>query len=207
MWKKLAATALAAGVCYYWAFPGWIDLDSPLAHAVVFDADERILDKHPVQKSIEGGQLVFPFKDYRIQALASFEAKARVLSRKDYRRGRESDLSPIDLALGWGPMSREDIIRKIDISQNGRFYFWQVEEYPIPHNQIVTHSANMHLIPANRMIEQQLRDIDSGDMIRFRGYLVSIDASDGWRWKSSLTRKDSGAGACEIVLVEAIHEV
>lgn len=207
MWKKLVAAAVVAAAYYHWANPAWIDLDSPLAHAVVFNADERVLDKHPVQKSISGGQLVFPFGDYRIHALASFEAKARVLSRKDYRSGREAELSPIDLALGWGPMSREDILQHFDIRQNGRFFFWEVEQYPIPHQQIVMHSANMHMIPANRMIEEQLRDIEAGDVIRFQGYLVSIDASDGWRWKSSLTRKDHGAGACEIVLVESISEV
>jgi hypothetical protein len=29
-------------------------------------------------------------------------------------------------------------------------------------------------------------------------------APDGWRWRSSLTREDTGAGACELVWVERI---
>ena len=37
---------------------------------------------------------------------------------------RESDLAPVDLALGWGRMSDEAILKDIQISQSGRFYFW-----------------------------------------------------------------------------------
>ena len=36
------------------------------------------------------------------------------------------------------------------------------------------------------------------------GWLVQADASDGWRWRSSLSRDDSGAGACEVVYVCSI---
>jgi hypothetical protein len=33
---------------------------------------------------------------------------------------------------------------------------------------------------------------------------VRADASDGWRWISSLKRTDIGAGACELVWVEGL---
>ncbi|MDH4134437.1 MAG: hypothetical protein OEV31_06575 [Gammaproteobacteria bacterium] len=34
---------------------------------------------------------------------------------------------------------------------------------------------------------------------------VWIQASDGWQWRSSLTRTDSGNGACEVVLVKSMR--
>lgn len=206
MRKSLIAVALAIAAGYHWSAPGRVNLVSPLAQAVTFSADDTSLSVQPVQKDVSHLQLAFDFNNYHIRALASFEARARVLGRKDYSHGREAELSPVDLALGWGPMSRDEVLEHIDISQRGRFYFWRVEEYPIPREQIVIHSANMHLIPGNDEVKRQLRTIDTGDNIRFSGYLVRIDADDGWRWQSSLSRSDSGAGACEIVLVESISD-
>ena len=41
-----------------------------------------------------------------------------------------------------------------------------------------------------------------GDIFKFDGYLVEADGQNGYKWVSSLTRSDSGAGACEVVWVE-----
>ena len=57
----------------------------------------------------------FEFKDHQITPLAEFSIKAKVLSRKDYNWGRSSDLSPVDLALGWGNMSDEAVLKSIKI--------------------------------------------------------------------------------------------
>jgi hypothetical protein len=141
---------------------------------------------------------------YRIEALARFDIEARVLSKETYRVDREADLAPVDLALGWGPMSDSAVLDKIRISQGNRFYFWQVDEFPIPREDIVSHSANMHMIPASPAIEDRLKAVREGQVVSLSGYLVEATASDGWRWRSSLTRSDSGAGACELVWVEEV---
>jgi hypothetical protein len=62
----------------------------------------------------------------------------------------------------------------------------------------------MHLIPANGAVENGLGKIRQGQIVRLRGYLVRVDASDGWHWASSLTRDDVGAGACELIWVEDV---
>lgn len=139
--------------------------------------------------------------DYIITPLAEFDITARVLSRKTYHFGREADLSPVDLALGWGRMSDPDVLDQISIRQSNRWYYWSVPEYPIPRREIETYSANMHLIPANDLIEEHLDDIDEGQNIRLKGQLVRVEANDGWRWVSSLNREDTGARACELIYV------
>ncbi len=142
--------------------------------------------------------------DYTVTDLATFRIKAKVLARKDYNIGRESDLSPVDLALGWGNMSDESVLDEIEISQSGRFYRWQVESFPIPRREIETHSANMHLIPATDRIRDEIEKVREGEVIEISGSLVHVTSSeDGWRWRSSLTRDDTGAGACELILVDS----
>ena len=49
--------------------------------------------------------------------LADYSLTAKILSRKNYRSGREGELSPVDFALGWGNMSDEQIVSQFDVSQ------------------------------------------------------------------------------------------
>lgn len=143
-------------------------------------------------------------KDYAITPLQSFEIEARVLSIEHYSFGREADLAPVDLALGWGSMSDEAVLSKIEISQSNRFYHWHVDAFPIPREQIESNSANMHMIPANRTIEKTLKSIRPGQVVKLSGYLVEVKAPDGWHWRSSLSRTDTGNGACELVYVKTL---
>ena len=161
-----------------------------------------MITDEPKQTVIEQAQH-FDFKNYQITPLASFVITAKVLAKNNYRVGRESDLSPTDLALGWKNMSDEAVLNNIVITQSNRWYHWQVQEFPILRSEIETQSANMHLIPATSAIESMINRVKQGEIIEMRGYLVRVDAQDGWHWQSSLTRNDTGAHACELVFVES----
>ena len=160
----------------------------------------------PEQTMLETPE-TFQFKGYNITLLAEFRVRAKVLSKENYRHGREADLSPTDLALGWGRMSDESVLKDIKISQSGRWYMWRVKEFPIPRRELETHSSNMHIIPATPQVERELKKVRKGQIVEFNGYLVNVSADDGWSWQSSLTREDTGNHACEIVYVEHLSIV
>jgi len=40
--------------------------------------------------------------------------------------------------------------------------------------------------------------------VTLRGWLIDVDAADGWHWRTSRTREDTGGGACEIIWVESV---
>ena len=156
----------------------------------------------PLQESLSY-KVELPRKaDMTIKPLAKFSLSARVLSRADYSWDAGAALVPVDLALGWGRMSDSSVLDKVEISQSGRFYFWRVREFPIPEQEIIESSANMHLIPADSAIQHEIERTRVGDIVSFDGYLVEADGPNGYRWVSSLTRSDTGAGACELVWVE-----
>ncbi|MEP7042323.1 MAG: hypothetical protein ABI843_04640 [Dokdonella sp.] len=143
---------------------------------------------------------------FELEPLADFALDARVLSRQDYRFGTESELSPTDLALGWGRMSDSAVIAQLDISQSTRFYSYRWHDPPpIPPQEIMVSSANMHLIPADAIVADAIGRVRVGEVITLRGQLVEARRADGWHWRSSLRRDDSGAGACELVLVDSIE--
>jgi hypothetical protein len=161
-----------------------------------------IASQQPTQHASK--QSAFTHNGYHITPLEDFSIEARVLAAKDYTFGREADLAPVDLALGWGAMSDEAVLSKISISQSNRFYHWRVDAFPIPRKEIELQSANMHMIPADSQVEKTLKSVRPGQVVKITGYLIEAKADDGWRWKSSLTREDTGAGACEVVFVKSV---
>ena len=121
-----------------------------LAYMLVRQWEERpivhppgiLVQKPPIQRNLEPDS--FGIDDYLLTRKARFELRARVLSTRNYYLGRESDLSPVDLALGWGPMSDESVLQRIEISQSARWYRTRYE-YPAPlsDQQIIHNSSNI----------------------------------------------------------------
>jgi hypothetical protein len=60
------------------------------------------------------------------------------------------------------------------------------------------------MIPADSAVADALAKIRQGDTVHLDGWLVQIDRDDGWHWRSSTSRDDSGDGACEVVYVCSI---
>jgi hypothetical protein len=195
MWKRILLIALVTWGVHHW-WQGRAIEHGPGVVAAAPPEQRELADVAP-----------FELRGYRITPLADFVVEARLLSRATYHLGREAELSTTDFALGWGRMSDEAVLKAIDISQSNRFFFWRVDEFPIPQREIETSATNMHLIPADSLVERALDGVRPGQVVRLDGYLVRADASDGWRWVSSLSREDRGAGACELFYVRAARVV
>jgi hypothetical protein len=148
----------------------------------------------------------FEWAGFRLSPRAQFDIRARVLSREDYRWDDGSDLSPVDLALGWGAMSDQSVLERIEISQGARWYYTRYDyPAPLPDSEIIRSSGNMHMVPANEYVRRQLKKIRPGHLIHARGLLVDAEHSSGFRWRTSLSRLDTGNGACELFYVERLY--
>jgi hypothetical protein len=158
----------------------------------------------PHQVNLEDGATLRR-DDISLATRAYFEITARVLSREDYAWDAEAVLSPTDLALGWGRMSDSAVLANFDISQSGRFYYWRTKAWPIPRREIEQSSANMHMIPADAGVRGALKRVRKGQLVHIEGFLVDASRPGGWHWNTSLTRGDTGAGACELVYVESLQ--
>jgi len=163
-----------------------------------------LVPERPAQRDL-GSSAIINIDSYRITPRAEFQIRARVLSREDYNWGNEADLSPVDLALGWGVMSDQAVLDRIAIRQSGRWYYTRYEyPAPIPDQAIIQNSGNMHMIPADDWVRKKLKKVRRGDLVQLRGQLVDIDTDSGWRWRTSLSRNDTGGGSCEIVYLQDI---
>ena len=189
-------------VCAYLAWERLV-VERPVRHG-----PGVVAAKLPVQREVGADAPVFEKDGFRARALASFELEARVLRSKRYCCFGPDQLVPVDVVFGWGGMSDEAVLARLDISQSGRFYFWRYQgNPPLPRREIEVSSANMHLIPANQAIEKRIKSLREGQVVSLKGYLVEVKGDGGFTWRSSLTREDTGAGACELIWVEELYAI
>jgi hypothetical protein len=208
--RRLVALLLGVAIVGWWFSP--LSPRVPAVASPIAGAVPRcplppavVPGEAPLQSPLPSDLAPFRLQAATLTPLAGFSVDARVLSREDYHAGREADLSPTDLALGWGAMRDDAVLSRLDISQSGRWYHyaWRGEP-PLPPDEIARSSANMHLIPATTAVAETLHRVHRDDRVRIDGWLIEADAPDGWHWRSSLTRDDTGDGACEVIYVCAI---
>jgi hypothetical protein len=165
-----------------------------------------LVTQEPSQKAVEPSIKPILYKKAVLDPLAEYSMRARVLSTERYWIDKLAPLVPVDVALGWGVMSDSKVLEGLKIWQEGRFYFYSWRgQAPVEPALMIRQSANMHLIPATKYIEQEIKKLRTGQIINLRGYLVRVNFPDGTDAKSSLAREDSGAGACEIIWVESLQ--
>ena len=165
------------------------------------------LAQAPKQQNLANA-LLRQLGDFSLQPRARFTIEARVLSTERYRWGISADLAPIDLALGWGAMSDQAIVDQLEVSQGARWYIlrWGANP-PITEQEIMRSSGNMHIIPADDAVRDQALSLRVGEFVLLSGYLVDAQGPNNFRWGTSLTRNDTGDGACELFLVESLQKL
>jgi pimeloyl-ACP methyl ester carboxylesterase len=136
-----------------------------------------LVPEPPQQKNLAPGKL-WQQGDFFFTALAVYRIRARVLGVEPYWFGRESEVSPLDFALGWGPMSDQNILDRIKISQHRRWYYWKAETLPLP-AAIIPISNSRLILAADRsgfLVDCGGTDIiDELRKLRAAGKLTSVE--------------------------------
>ncbi len=160
----------------------------------------------PSQENYPSDSRGFHLDGWNLSPVASYKITARVLKTRDYDSTPIDKLVPLDLLLGWGPMSDTAVIDKLALRISNRYATWRWwGQPPISPEEISLHTSNHHLVPANDLIRQQLQAIRTGDIVTLHGELVNISDTTGrLHYRSSLSRSDTGPGACEVMLVKFV---
>ena len=187
---------LATVLCIVIAIVGWNYLHRPIEYP-----PGVLIPSEPQQTATADAPITLG--KFNLKPLAYFAVDARVLHRKIYRWDRQSELVPVDLALGWGSMSDQRVIDRISITQSMRFYWFEYKmPPPISNEEIISHSTNVHVIPATSAIASMCKSLRVGTLVHLSGDLVEVTAPSFGTWRSSLSRTDTGNGACELMWVK-----
>jgi hypothetical protein len=168
--------------------------------------------------SIAQGSSRIPWQDahgFRYTALADFDFRAIVLSRKNYAIGEFAGLSPTDLAIGWGELSDPGVYGQFRFDQRGsplagRFVLPEiVPGSPMARRPtrdieafLLAHLTHVHTIPATADVERRLAGIRPGQLVHLKGVLVEAQSSSDGIYRSSLALFDHD---CEIMWVDDVE--
>jgi hypothetical protein len=191
IWKPVVALLVVAG-----------GLVGMLSGGPVKRAPGILVDTEPQQTPAT--QAPFRFGTFEVAPQADYDIEARVLSVERYRFDGGARLSPIDFAVGWGPMSDSAVLQHFRVTQGARFFTIYPGDGAIDLRLALRSSANMHLVPANGHVEDRLLGVRPGNVVHLKGYLIDVHGDDGYTWNSSLTRDDTGDGACELFWVTQV---
>jgi hypothetical protein len=109
-----------------------------------------------------------------------------------------------DLCIVFGETLKSDIYRKIKFS-NGSWtcnFSGSVDVF----NQFNIYSvSNNHLLADDIEIAQKLKHVKKGDQVTLKGYLVEYSNTAGFSRGTSVTRTDTGNGACETIFLTDVE--
>ena len=173
----------------------------------------------PGQKEIIGGGIIKFTKDgydYELTPLYDYGISGLIVGKMDYRIfsiSRTDSVFPMDLALVWGDNVKNRVYRdrRVKFTEDGR---WVRVSWYGDVNFNFSALSNNHLLINDRAPERKLKVLTLGDQVRITGQLVNVRGYPSGRagepglepftWTTSVTRDDSGSGACEVVYVENI---
>lgn len=175
--------------------------------------NKKNLLNQPIQEDLEPQDLPeYKQDNFLIKPKQRYQITARILKKKSYSSfSQTSEILPVDFVLGWNIMSNQETLEKnqITISQGNRFYFWRIPNFNgIKREDIEHNSANVHIGSINEDVQNKIDDLSENDLVYFEGFLVDvIDTSNNYRFISSLSRTDTGPGACEVFLVSNLEKI
>lgn len=177
----------------------------------------------PIQNPVEDQTPIVFNKDnyhYILTPLYNYTLNGLVLHTQKYDSwwslDRTDKTFTKDVCLIWGNNISNKAYQDpaLGIKQDFRFCLFSYSSRPrqtISNNEL----SNNHLIPSNQAVLSKILNIEGGDQVRIRGKLVNVQASaigatgnyeyKMANWNTSVSRDDSGAGACEIIYVEAVE--
>jgi len=176
------------------------------------ESDEIDTSQDPIQASYKSDEpIIREIKDghFTMTPVAEYKISGMVVGKETYSTGWDGEISPVDLAIVWGKLAESEYDRYISYRQSNRWYFYQYKEgSPFDNSFVISHSANNHIIPANENIHEAVKTIGGKDVVVLEGFLVNIKGTYKGQpvtWNTSLSRKDTGNGSCELFYVSKVR--
>ncbi len=165
-------------------------------------------DREPIIPTIGG-------YTYRLTPRASYDITGLVVSqhRGDalFNLYHQQDPGNVrDVCVVWGESITNGSYRKVSFWSGEFTCSFEWSSALAPPFKMET-ASNNHLLPASDPIARQIGRLEIGDQIRMAGLLVDYEVTRNGRAiftrRTSLTRGDTGNGACEILYVTALAVV
>ncbi len=149
-------------------------------------------------------------ESYEVQPLYEYDLYGLVVSYQHHNakfglhKSWGDHLNVADFCVVWGDNVKTAKLNKLNF-WNGQFTCNVETRDMAAWNSFNTDQlSNNHLITTSDLVRDTLNNVNIGDQIRIRGSLVNYKYPHGGQRNTSITRTDSGNGACETIYVEQV---
>lgn len=143
---------------------------------------------------------------YRVEPQYRYRLNGLVVSRRTHdgnymlHRRWNDHLNVADVCVVWGENAQTDL-SAFDFWSGQFTCFFETRDEAAWQRFRPDQLSNNHLLSNDAYLRQRLSSLEVGDQIRLEGYLASYGNDSGFQRGTSISRTDSGNGACETVYV------
>ncbi len=197
------ALLLAASLSLRHALPAPADLRAELRNEPL----QTPTDAKPFQTSVGG-------VTYTVRPMAEYEIWGLVVSEHDaetwwdwIHQAANDHLNVVDLCVVFAENVATGGYVGIDYSSGSFVCYAQTGSSEAWQKFSMRALSNNHLLADRAYLAARLRGVQIGDQIRIRGWLAEYEHNQGFAFKrgTSLTRDDTGNGACETIFVQDVE--
>jgi hypothetical protein len=185
-----------------------------LGHALPAPADLRTeLGNEPLQEPTQAApfQTTVGGVTYTIKPMADYEIWGLVVSAHDsdswwdwIHKAWNDELNVVDLCVVFAENVKTGGYVGLDYSSGQFVCYVQTSSNEIWQRFSMRALSNNHLLADRPSLVSTLRGVQVGDQVRIRGMLAEYAHNHGFAFKrgTSMTRDDTGNGACETIYVQ-----
>ncbi len=144
---------------------------------------------------------------YTVKPLYEYQLYGMIVSQHNssswwdyYHRVWKDSLNIKDIGVLWGDNLKTEVYKDMKFKSGAWTLYWYYPDAEVRSRFNETHGSNNHLLAADSAVIDAINKAHTGDQICFEGYLAEY-GYPGWSRGTSISRTDTGSGACEVVFV------
>ncbi len=149
---------------------------------------------------------------YTVSPLYTYEITGLVVSQHqtdslfDYYHDLWGDTFNVkDVCIVWGENALSGIYKNLEFKNGSWTCYVRTDSRETWSQFNMDEFSNNHLLTASPKIKSMLDTIRPGDQVRIKGHLVSYSHASGFERGTSITRTDTGNGACETIYISEVQ--
>lgn len=168
------------------------------------------VQSEPIQTATKQEGFIFEYRgrDYEIEPVADYELYGLVVTHNDIHAFSdiyhdEDSVDFKDICVIWGDNAKNSAYKEVTFWSEP-WTCWSRWNHGEAIGFSIRDLSNNHLLSASKSVRQTIENMQVGDQIYLRGYLVNYwesSQAESVR-RSSTSREDEGNGACEVLFVE-----
>ena len=148
---------------------------------------------------------------YEIKPRFTYKLRGLVVSTHDSTSWNDMShaawgdtLNSADLCVVWGDNVDAHLLDKISFSHGDWTCYFGTHDRGAFANFHANQFSNNHILPADAAVSRAVAATEVGDQIEVEGYLVDYSINGRSPRVTSITREDTGNGACEIIYATSL---